>query len=59
MYGKSDESINPKNKLKNYLINIELWPINLAENNIIEEEINKIFGEVGEEIAQLKKLYEF
>ena len=57
--GKSDESLNPKNKLKNYLINIELWPINFAENDIIEEEINKIFGEVDVEIAQSKKLFEF
>ena len=39
--GKSDENINPKNNLKNYLINSELWPINFAENDVIDEEINQ------------------
>ena len=57
--GKSDESLNPKNKLNNYLINIELWPINYAENNIIADEINKIFGKEEIELAQAEKLYEY
>ena len=57
--GKSDESINPKNELKNYLINIELWPINYAETEIIDEEINKIFYNINIEISQAEKLYEY
>ena len=56
--GKSDENINPKNQLKNYLINGELWPINFAENVIIEDEINQIFGKVDIELAHSVKLYD-
>ena len=57
--GKSEESINPKNELKNYLINIELWPINYAESEIIAEEIEKIFSNINIEISQAEKLYEY
>ena len=56
--GKSDENINPKNHLKNYLINSELWPINFAENDVIDDEINQIFGNVDIEIAHSVKLYD-
>ena len=41
--GKSEENINPKNLLKNYLINGELWPISFDDNEI-DNEINSIFG---------------
>ena len=56
---RSDENLNPKNKLNNYLTNIELWPINYAEDEIIEDEINKIFGKEEIELAQAEKLYEY
>jgi len=55
--GKSDENINPKNHLKNYLINNELWPIHFAENDV-DDEINQIFGNVDIEIAHSVKLYD-
>ena len=57
--GKSDENINPKNKLKNYLIKIELWPINFAESEIIEEEVNQIFGDLDILICHSLKLYDY
>ena len=57
--GKSDENLNPKNKLNNYLQNIELWPINYAEDEIIADEINKIFGKEEIELSQSEKLYEY
>ena len=56
--GKSDENINPKNQLKNYLINSEFWPINFAENDVIDDEINQIFGNVDIELAHSVKLYD-
>ena len=59
LLGKSEEIINPKNNLRNYLVNIELWPLNFAENDIIDEEINKIFGNADVEIAQAVKLFEY
>ena len=56
--GKSDENINPKNHLKNYLINSELWPIHFAENDVIDDEINQIFGNEDIELAHSVKLYD-
>ena len=55
--GKSYENINPKNNLKIYLINSELWPINFAESDI-DDEINQIFGNVDIELAHSVKLYD-
>jgi hypothetical protein len=55
--GKSYENINPKNNLKIYLINSELWPINYAESDI-DDEINQIFGNVDIELAHSVKLYD-
>ena len=57
--GKSEENISPRSKLKSYLVNLELWPINFAESNIIEEEIKRIFGEVDIEVSYSFKLYEY
>ena len=56
--GKSDENINSKNLLKNYIINEELWPINLAELNL-DTEINMIFGNLDVKISQAVKLYDY
>ena len=56
--GKSDENINPKNLLKNYIINEELWPINFAELNL-DTEINMIFGNLEIKISQAVKLYDY
>ena len=55
--GKSYENINPKNNLKIYLINSELWPNNFAESDI-DDEINQIFGNVDIELAHSVKLYD-
>ena len=57
--GKSEENINPKNKLKNYLTNVELWPIDYYEIDVIEEEINQIFGNVEVELSQTMKLFDY
>ena len=59
LYGKKDEYLKPKKKLNNYLINIEFWPINFAEDDIIKDEINSIFGKEEIEIEQAVKLYEY
>ena len=58
LYGKSNKNINLQMDLKNYLINIELWPINY-DIKIIEEEINKIFEGTKIEISQALKLLYF
>jgi len=57
--GKSEENLNPKNKLKNYLSNVELWPIDYNETEVIEEEINQIFGKEEVELAQAMKLFDY
>ena len=57
--GKSEENLNPKNKLKNYLSNVELWPIDYNEIEVIEEEINQIFGKEEVELAQAMKLFDY
>jgi hypothetical protein len=57
--GKSYENINPKNNLKIYLINSELWPINFAEKDVIDDEINQIFGNEDIELAHSVKLYDY
>ena len=60
LMGKNIDYINPKDKIKNYLTNIELWPINCEKKEIIEIEINKIFVENGNiDINQAVKLYEY
>ena len=55
-----DNQINLPNNLKNYLKNNDLWPIYFIENNNIDEEqINLIFGNVKVDINQAAKLYEY
>ena len=56
--GKSEENINPKNLLKNYLINGELWPISFDDNEI-DNEINSIFGNFEITISQAVNLYDY
>ena len=57
-----NEKINPKNNLKNYLLNIELWKSNKLdkeEKSNLEKNINKIL-EIGDiKISQAFQLYQF
>ena len=52
------ENINPNNKLKTFLTNLDLWFFK-SENKKIEEEINKIFGEIDVQISHAFKLYQY
>ena len=56
--GKSDETINPDNNLKSYIINEEFWPNDLADVDI-ETDINTIFGNVNIPISQSLSLYDY
>ena len=55
---KNEDSINPNNLLKSYITKDELWPTNLAENDI-ENDINTIFGNLDIYVSQSVKLYDF
>ena len=56
--GRNEDSINPKNLLKSYITKNELWPSNLADNGI-ENDINKILGNLDIHISQSVKLYDY
>ena len=56
--GKNEDCINPKNLLKSYITKYELWPQNLADNDI-ENDINIIFRNIDIHISQSVKLYDY
>ena len=59
-YLLNNNNLEPKNNLKTYLNNYELWPIHLSKDKKKnEEDINKIFENINVEISQALKLYEF
>ena len=56
--GKSDEIYDPKNELKIFLINVELWQ-NIDDINLVEKEINKMFNDIKVELSQAVDLYDY
>ena len=56
--GKSEENIKVDQLLKSYLVNGELWPISF-DNDEIDIEINKIFGNNEIKISQAVNLYDY